>query len=119
MVIVHFAKREFESILYATAQVVLPTWSSLTAFPIQRSSVFARDHASEEHIQEVSSPLARMARRLMPVQLSPLSYSLRYLPPTLFTPLMNSSVRRAFPSISNIRSDICCEFAVHQKDFPI
>ena len=37
----------------------------------------------------------------------------------LFTPVMNSSVRRAFPSISNIRSDICCKFAVHQRYFPI
>jgi hypothetical protein len=80
MVIVHFAKRELESILYATAPAVLPTWSSLTALPIQRSSVFARDHASEEHFQEVSPPLARMARRLTSVQLFTLSYPLRYLP---------------------------------------
>jgi hypothetical protein len=71
-----------------------PLGSSLTALPIQRPSVFARDHAFEKHFQEVSSPLARMVRCLMPVQLSPLSYSLRYCSTsTLFTPVMNSSVR--------------------------
>ena len=73
----HFAKREFESILYATVRLFCPLDPYLS---IQRSSIFARDHASKEYFQKVSPLLLRVARRLMPVQLPPLPYSLRYSP---------------------------------------
>ena len=88
MVILHFAKREFESILYATARLFSPLRSSLTALPIQRSSIFACDHASEKHFQEVSTPMVRMARRLIVCSaLSTIIFSQVFFPSMVFMPL--------------------------------
>lgn len=103
MVVAHFAKRELESILYATVQLFRHLIHHEPPLSIQRSSIFACDHAFEEHFQKVSPPVARMARRLMSVQLLPLPYSLRYsFSFTFFMLVVNLSIHRAFPCIPNI-----------------